>query len=170
MPSLTQPPSSNKLSQLPLQQLWEVLAPVTASPRSARASFTNWGLTYTCRPLSVFEPENEAECGLVLELARREGKKVRVAGVGHSPSDLACTSEYMLRTEKLDKVLEVSWLFRPASLSRVGPRPRSRARNFWRGRAISASSGDLRGPSRSIGGWCHSIEPQALAVLKSEPL
>ncbi|KAM5532677.1 hypothetical protein V8D89_013646 [Ganoderma adspersum] len=108
MPSLIRPPSSNKLSQLPLQQLWELLAPVTASPRSARASFTNWGLTYSCRPLCVFEPENEAQCELVLELARREGKKVRVAGVGHSPSDLACTSEYMLRTEKLDKVLEVN--------------------------------------------------------------
>ncbi|KAI1790573.1 L-gulonolactone/D-arabinono-1,4-lactone oxidase [Ganoderma leucocontextum] len=91
MPSLIQPPSSNKLSQLPLQQLWELLAPVTA-----------------CRPLCVFEPENEAQCELVLELARREGKKVRVAGVGHSPSDLACTSEYMLRTEKLDGVLELN--------------------------------------------------------------
>ncbi len=124
MPSLIQPPSFNKLSQLPLQQIWELLVPVTASPRSARASFTNWGLTYTCRPLCVFEPENEAQCELVLELARREGKKVRVAGVGHSPSDLACTSEYMLRTEKLDKVLEVS----PASLS-CPARSRARARN-----------------------------------------
>lgn len=123
MPSLIQPPSSNKLGELPLQQLWELLAPVTASPRSARASFTNWGLTYTCRPLCVFEPETEAQCELVLELARREGKKVRVAGVGHSPSDLACTSEYMLRTEKLDKVLEVSDRLRPASPSRRGPQP-----------------------------------------------
>ena len=108
MPSPVLPPSSSRLSQLTLQQLWELLAPVTVHPQSPRGSFTNWGLTYTCRPLCVFEPENEAQCEVVLELARREGKKVRVAGVGHSPSDLACTSEYMLRTGRLDKVVEVS--------------------------------------------------------------
>lgn len=50
------------------------------------------------------------QCALILELARREGKTVRAVGVGHSPSDLACTNEYMLRTTKLDKVLEVSLL------------------------------------------------------------
>jgi len=56
----------------------------------------------------VFEPENEFQCELVLELARREGKIVRAAGVGHSPSDLACTNEFMLRTEKLNRLLEVN--------------------------------------------------------------
>ncbi|TBU59901.1 L-gulonolactone/D-arabinono-1,4-lactone oxidase [Dichomitus squalens] len=108
MPSPVLPASPSKLGQLTVQQLWELLAPVTAHPHSPRGAFTNWGLTFACRPLCVFEPETEAQCALVLELARREGKKVRVAGVGHSPSDLACTSEYMLRTEKLDEVIEVS--------------------------------------------------------------
>ena len=50
---------------------------------------------------------NEWQCQLILELARREGRRVRFAGVGHSPSDLACTKEYMLRTTKLNRVLEV---------------------------------------------------------------
>lgn len=48
------------------------------------------------------------QCALIFELARREGKTVRAVGVGHSPSDLACTNEYMLRTTKLDRVLDVS--------------------------------------------------------------
>lgn len=62
------------------------------------------------------------QCALILELARREGKTVRAVGVGHSPSDLACTNEYMLRTTKLDKVLEVSLLlFVPF----ISSRPRS---------------------------------------------
>ncbi len=56
----------------------------------------------------VFEPQTEEQCEYILELARREGQTVRAAGVGHSPSDLACTSGYMLRTEKLDKIIEVS--------------------------------------------------------------
>lgn len=33
---------------------------------------------------------------------------MRFAGVGHSPSDLACTADFMLRTVKMNKVLEVS--------------------------------------------------------------
>ncbi|OBZ74341.1 L-gulonolactone oxidase [Grifola frondosa] len=59
-------------------------------------------------PLAVFEPENEEQCALILELARREGKTVRAAGIGHSPSDLACTTGFMLRTEKLCKIIEVN--------------------------------------------------------------
>ncbi|KAH9856372.1 L-gulonolactone/D-arabinono-1,4-lactone oxidase [Lenzites betulinus] len=98
-PSAPPPP---RPADLPLSALYEQLAPVTR-----RATFTNWGLSYTCTPLAVFEPATEAQCALVLELARREGRTVRVAGVGHSPSDLACTTDFMLRTERLDRVIEV---------------------------------------------------------------
>jgi L-gulonolactone oxidase len=96
------------LAKIPLQTLYDRLHPITVSKASPKAKFTNWGLTYTCSPLEVFEPETEEQCELVLELARREGKTVRAVGVGHSPSDLACTSGYMLRTAKLDRLLEVS--------------------------------------------------------------
>lgn len=96
------------LSAIPLEALYRLLEPVTVPSSAPRASFINWGLSYQCTPLAVFEPETEYQCELVLELARREGKTVRAVGVGHSPSDLACTSQYMLRTEKLNKILEVS--------------------------------------------------------------
>ncbi|KAI0830142.1 L-gulonolactone/D-arabinono-1,4-lactone oxidase [Trametes gibbosa] len=94
-------------AHLSLPTLYDLLAPVTLRPGDPRATFTNWGLSYTCTPLSVFEPETEEQCALVLELARRERKTLRVAGIGHSPSDLACTTDFMLRTEKLNKVIEV---------------------------------------------------------------
>jgi L-gulonolactone oxidase len=100
--------SEPHLANIPLQTLYDRLHPITVPRASPKAKFTNWGLTYTCSPLAVFEPENEEQCELVLELARREGKTVRAVGVGHSPSDLACTSGYMLRTAKLDRLLEVS--------------------------------------------------------------
>lgn len=88
--------------------LYSLLEPITVPADAPRARFTNWGRTFTCIPLAIFEPQSEEQCALVLELARREGKRVRFAGVGHSPSDLACTTEYMLRTIKLDRMLEVS--------------------------------------------------------------
>ncbi|EMD35022.1 hypothetical protein CERSUDRAFT_116534, partial [Gelatoporia subvermispora B] len=97
-----------RLTDIPLQTLYSLLEPITVPSGHPRATFINWGLSYACKPLAVFEPESEYQCQLVLELARREGKTVRAAGVGHSPSDLACTSGYMLRTEKLDKIIEVN--------------------------------------------------------------
>ncbi|KAJ3500667.1 hypothetical protein NLJ89_g9693 [Agrocybe chaxingu] len=93
-------------SDIPLENLYNLLEPITVPLEKAR--FTNWGLSFTCSPAAIFEPENEFHCELVLELARREGKTVRTAGVGHSPSDIACTNEFMLRTTKLNRVLEVN--------------------------------------------------------------
>ena len=93
-------------SDIPLNNLYNLLQPITVP--SDRTCFTNWGRSFTCTPSAIFEPENEFQCELVLELARREGKSVRVAAVGHSPNDLACTSQYMLRTTKLNRVLEVT--------------------------------------------------------------
>ncbi|KAF9480619.1 L-gulonolactone D-arabinono-1,4-lactone oxidase [Pholiota conissans] len=100
--------ADSTLATLSLDNIYERLAPVTAPRYSKTARFTNWGMSFTCTPAVVFEPEDEAQCVLILELARRQGKRVRVAGIGHSPSDLACTDEYMLRTTKLNKVLEVN--------------------------------------------------------------
>lgn len=96
------------LSDIPLTTLYDLLQPITVPKSSPQATFTNWGLTYTCSPLAVFEPTSEHQCALIVELAKREGKTVRAVGVGHSPSDLACTSEYMLRTSKLNNMVEVS--------------------------------------------------------------
>jgi len=96
-----------RLSDIPLQNLYHLLQPITIPSTSPRAKFTNWGLTYHATPLAVFEPENEFQCELILELARRECKVVRAVGVGHSPSDLACTNEFMLRTDRLNRLLEV---------------------------------------------------------------
>jgi len=95
-------------SSIPLHTLYDLLRPLSLNPSSRNAQFTNWGRTFSCTPLTVFEPETEYQCELILELARREGKTLRAVGVGHSPSDLACTSGYMLRTGKLNQLLEVS--------------------------------------------------------------
>ena len=88
--------------------LYQALRPITAQPASPRATFTNWGGVFRCHPLAVFEPETEEQCRMIIELARREGKTVRAAAAGHSPSDLACTNGFMIRTTKFNRLLEVS--------------------------------------------------------------
>jgi hypothetical protein len=116
---------------IPLNNLYNLLEPITVPSKNAR--FTNWGQTFACTPSAIFEPENEFQCELVLELARREGKTVRLVGVGHSPSDLACTDEFMLRTTKLNRIIEVILLlFRVLQITSCLCRPsphRSAQRN-----------------------------------------
>ena len=102
MSALFPPPSD-----IPLDELYRRLEPVTIDRSSPATVFRNWGHTYTCTPSSVFCPESEHHLELILELALREGQKVRAVGVGHSPSDLACTSGYMVQMNRLDKIIEV---------------------------------------------------------------
>ncbi|TDL26994.1 L-gulonolactone D-arabinono-1,4-lactone oxidase [Rickenella mellea] len=96
------------LADVPTPALYHLLQPITVPPTAPRARFTNWGRTYACTPLAIFEPHTETQCALILELARREHRTVRFAGIGHSPSDLACTKEFMLRTINLNHLLEVN--------------------------------------------------------------
>jgi L-gulonolactone oxidase len=107
-----------QLSTIGIAQLYDLLQPITVPNTSSTDKFANWSQTFACSPLAIFEPETEYHCELILELARREGRVVRAVGVGHSPSDLACTTGYMLRTTKLNRLLEVS-IFRLIRLNFV---------------------------------------------------
>ena len=101
------------ISHLPLHELYRRLQPITVDRSSSDAVFQNCGRTFRCIPSTVFQPETEHQLELILELARREGQAIRAVGVGHSPSDLACTSGYMLRMNKMNKVIEVRYTLSP---------------------------------------------------------
>jgi L-gulonolactone oxidase len=92
------------LAELSDAELRAALAPL-AAPDTAVA---NWAGAFVCRPRGVYEPATVDDCAAVLELARREGARVRAIGVVHSPSDLALTDGYMIRMTRLNQVLEVS--------------------------------------------------------------
>jgi len=72
------------------------------------AEFTNWAKTFRCKPQRVFAPTTIEECRAIMELARREGARLHPVGVGHSPSDLACTNGWLLRMEGLKGFISVS--------------------------------------------------------------
>ncbi|KAH9503330.1 hypothetical protein Btru_072756 [Bulinus truncatus] len=69
--------------------------------------FTNWATTYSCLPELYFEPETQDEIRKILALAQEKGKKVKVVGFGHSPSDIACTTDYMISLQRFNQVLKV---------------------------------------------------------------
>ncbi len=45
---------------------------------------------------------------MIVELARREGATIHPVGVGHSPSDLACTNGWLVRMEGINGLVKVS--------------------------------------------------------------
>jgi L-gulonolactone oxidase len=112
------PPS---LSHIPPHQLYRHLQPITVDRSSSDAVFENWGRTFKCTPSTIFQPETEYQLELILELTRRERQNVRAVGVGHSPSDLACTSGYMIQMNRMDKIIEVR--YRRTRLSTSSYRP-----------------------------------------------
>ncbi|KAI9593013.1 D-arabinono-1,4-lactone oxidase-domain-containing protein [Syncephalis fuscata] len=69
--------------------------------------FKNWAATHRCQPEFYFEPETEAQVTEIIRRARAQGKTCRAIGAGHSPSDLACTNEYMIGTDRLNRFLSV---------------------------------------------------------------
>ncbi|BFZ15798.1 hypothetical protein BsWGS_18837 [Bradybaena similaris] len=73
----------------------------------SRKTFTNWATTYSCSPELYFEPESVEEIRKILAFAQEKGKKVKIVGNGHSPSDLACTTDYMISLVRFNKVLHV---------------------------------------------------------------
>jgi FAD-linked oxidoreductase len=76
----------------------------------------NWAGDERCGPLAILHPGSVAEIALALERAVREGLRVRVAGAGHSFSDIACSEGMLLVLDRMQNVLEVD---RSSGLVRV---------------------------------------------------
>ncbi|KAJ7072166.1 D-arabinono-1,4-lactone oxidase-domain-containing protein [Mycena amicta] len=70
--------------------------------------FVNWGRSFECLPLAILEPTNEEQCVQAVKLVEKEGLTLRVVGVGHSPSDIACTGGFMLRMTQMNRVMEIN--------------------------------------------------------------
>ncbi len=65
-----------------------------------------WAQTFFSRPELYFQPSTVAELQKIVTLARRCRKRLCVTGFGHSPSDLTCTSSWLINLDNLSLVLE----------------------------------------------------------------
>jgi L-gulono-1,4-lactone dehydrogenase len=76
---------------------------------SGRADRTwrNWAGDQRCAPAAIERPGSVGEIMAALERAAAAGERVRVAGAGHSFSDVVCTDGRLLTLERMDRVLEV---------------------------------------------------------------
>ncbi|KAK8858782.1 hypothetical protein IAR55_003012 [Kwoniella newhampshirensis] len=95
------------LTNVETSALSSALESISIPTISPRASFSNWAKTFHCKPQRVFAPTTVLQCRQILELARREGARVHPVGVGHSPSDLACTNGWLVRMEGIKGVVDI---------------------------------------------------------------
>jgi L-gulono-1,4-lactone dehydrogenase len=68
--------------------------------------WTNWAGDQTCRPAEIVSPANREELAAAVAAAALAGRKVRVAGSGHSFTETALTDGTLLRIEALRGVLD----------------------------------------------------------------
>jgi FAD-linked oxidoreductase len=76
-------------------------------PGRSKAEWRNWAGDEGCRPVAVVHPGSVEEIAAVLDRAAREGLRVRVAGAGHSFSDIACSDGVLIVLDRFQRVLEV---------------------------------------------------------------
>ena len=68
----------------------------------------NWARNVQCNPSSIEHPETEEAVIEIIKNAAAANKRVRVAGNGHSFTELDSTSETMLQLDKLQGLLEIN--------------------------------------------------------------
>lgn len=66
-----------------------------------------WARTFNSRPELYIQPHNLEEIQKLVKLARRCRRRVVLVGCGHSPSDITCTSSWMVNLDNFQKVLNV---------------------------------------------------------------
>ncbi|ETN41860.1 uncharacterized protein HMPREF1541_03799 [Cyphellophora europaea CBS 101466] len=79
---------------------------VPFNPRTAYLHHT-WAQTFFSRPEFYFQPASVPELQKIVTLARRLRKRLCVTGFGHSPSDITCTSSWLINLDNLNRVLDL---------------------------------------------------------------
>ena len=74
------------------------------NPKSRYLHHT-WAQTFFSRPELYFQPSSIPELQKIVTLARRCRKRICVTGFGHSPSDLTCTSSWLINLDNLNSIL-----------------------------------------------------------------
>lgn len=90
----------------------------TSPPGSAAGAvgWRNWAGDQRCHPAVVEQPREIEQISAAIERAASASMQVRVAGSGHSFSDIACTEGMQLRLGGMDRVIDID---RSSGLAKV---------------------------------------------------
>ena len=68
---------------------------------------STWARTFHSSPELYIQPQSIAEVEKVINLARRCRRRITTVGCGHSPSDITCTSSWLVNLDNFNKILSV---------------------------------------------------------------
>jgi D-arabinono-1,4-lactone oxidase len=68
---------------------------------------STWARTFHSSPELYIQPQSIAEVEKLVNLARRCRRRITTVGCGHSPSDMTCTSSWLVNLDKFNKILSV---------------------------------------------------------------
>lgn len=74
---------------------------------SSQHAHHTWARTFHSSPELYIQPESLEEVEKAITLARQCRKRITTVGCGHSPSDMTCTSSWMMNLDKYNKILDV---------------------------------------------------------------
>ncbi len=78
-----------------------------SGPNSDSAEWRNWAGDERCRPVEIARPGSIEEIATAVARAERGGLRARVAGAGHSFSDIACSDGLLIVLDRFQRVLDV---------------------------------------------------------------
>ena len=90
-----------------LQRLIAETEPDVPFRASSTHTHHTWAKTFQSRPELYLRPESLEEIQKIVTLARRCRRRLVVVGCAHSPSDLTCTSSWMVNLDNYSRVLKV---------------------------------------------------------------
>jgi D-arabinono-1,4-lactone oxidase len=67
-----------------------------------------WAKTFFSRPELYIKPQSIEEIQKVVTLARRCRRRIVTVGSGHSPSDLTCTSSWLVNLDDFNRIIHLS--------------------------------------------------------------
>ncbi|KAF3765019.1 L-gulonolactone/D-arabinono-1,4-lactone oxidase [Cryphonectria parasitica EP155] len=70
-----------------------------------RHAHSTWARTFTCAPELYIRPRSVAEVQKAVNLARVCRRRITTTGAGHSPSDITCTSSWLVNLDDLRAIL-----------------------------------------------------------------
>ncbi|KAK4219087.1 D-arabinono-1,4-lactone oxidase-domain-containing protein [Rhypophila decipiens] len=100
--------AASRFASLP-GNLCQIIEEDQTVPFRARTSHIHrtWAGTYSSLPELYIQPQSLAEVEKAINLARRCRRRISTVGCGHSPSDITCTSSWLINLDNFNKVLAI---------------------------------------------------------------
>lgn len=90
-----------------LQRELSLVNPAIAFRASTSHHHHTWAGTFHSYPELFIQPQSLEEIQKIVILARRCRRRITTVGCAHSPSDLTCTSSWLVNLDNYDKILAV---------------------------------------------------------------